>query len=404
MDRNHNTLAQQRKITSLLTEGEEGSSQPLPKRHLTTDYVEVRVVGFSEQKGHTYFRIQMLKKFTEEVGKDGTLKLKQCQEDPHVCPDMFKTFNDFHKLVSDLKTQNYKNLPDLPSKTILQVKNKQELERRMLQLDDFLACLMEDRLLRNSRELIRFLSLDVHCPEILVNPPSLVFQQREKPGFWVKLIHFIPRHNIIVTCMNNKKNKQALIQFFHFRNSIEDSFTLLADQTRPLAKNSSDELQMDQEQWRVAAEIRSKSFIMNAPSQKYDADCMVVSPPDVKNEPELLVDYRFHDLYFYSINFDPEWSVLTLGTSKGSLLNYFIKVGNDSPSYDEPSPQKLPIVVNDKDLSQKPDTIVASVEFEQLECQVPIYTVKQGQTNVKEFSKVNTNFDNDESDEEGKPG
>lgn len=76
MERNNNTLAQQRKITSLLTEGDEGGTRPISKRHLTSDYVEVSVFGFNEQKGHTYFRIQLLKKFTEEVGKDGTIRLK----------------------------------------------------------------------------------------------------------------------------------------------------------------------------------------------------------------------------------------------------------------------------------------------------------------------------------------
>lgn len=88
------------------------------------------------------------------------------------------------------------------------------------------------------------------------------------------------------------------------------------------------------------------------------------------------MDYRFQDLSFHSINYDPEWSVLTLGTSKGTLLNYFIKVGNDSPMYDnlyEQCKQRLPAEVNDKDVSQKPDTVVASVEFEQLESKVPIY-------------------------------
>lgn len=53
------------------------------------------------------------------------------------------------------------------------------------------------------------------------------------------------------------------------------------------------------------------------------------------NHPKLLLEYRFSDTIFHSISFDPEWSVLVLGTNKGTLLNYFIKVGNDIGYFDD---------------------------------------------------------------------
>lgn len=155
----------------------------------------------------------------------------------------------------------------------------------MLQLDDFLASLMEDRLLRNSREVIRFLNLDTNCPEILVSPPQLVFQHREKPGFCVSLIHFIPQFNMLVACLNNKKSKQACVHFYHFRNKIEDSFTLLTEKSKTLPKESLQEADQELDTMRFGADHRSRSFIVNAQSQKYNIDCMVVSPPEIKNEP-----------------------------------------------------------------------------------------------------------------------
>lgn len=96
----------------------------------------------------------------------------------------------------------------------------------MYLLEDFLSIIMEDRLLRNSREVIRFLNLDTICPEYLINPPVLVYQTREKHGFVINLLHFIPQYNMIVVCANNKKKLQSNIKIYHFKNKVEDSFTI----------------------------------------------------------------------------------------------------------------------------------------------------------------------------------
>jgi hypothetical protein len=137
-----------------------------------------------------------------------------------------RTFNDFHKLSTDMKNSNYANVPDLPPKTLLQVKSEKDLQKRKEQLKFFLQIIFESRMLRNSREFIRFLSLDQHCPEFLINPPALLFQDKEKPNYVVSLVHYIPQHDIFVTCSNYKKVKQAVIKVYSFKKQINDSFTI----------------------------------------------------------------------------------------------------------------------------------------------------------------------------------
>jgi len=65
-------------------------------------------------------------------------------------------------------------VPELPSKTFISMKKKEDLMKRSSDLKLFLKLLLHDKELRNSREVIKFLELDVFCPEYLVNPPSLM--------------------------------------------------------------------------------------------------------------------------------------------------------------------------------------------------------------------------------------
>jgi len=95
-------------------------------------------------------------------------------------------------------------------------------------LQDYLVCLIENKEVRNSREVIKFLELHVFCPEFLINTPSLLFQEREKTGYVINLIKFIPQHNLFVTCSNNKKQNRSHIKIFNFKasNMVEDSFMI----------------------------------------------------------------------------------------------------------------------------------------------------------------------------------
>lgn len=183
-------------------------------------------------------------------------------------PIVERTFNEFHKLSTDLKASNYANVPDLPPKTILQVKSEKELLRRKEQLKFFLQIIFESRMLRNSREFIRFLNLDQLCPEFLINPPALLFQEKEKANYVVSLIHYIPQHDIFVTVSNNKKVKQAVVKVYSFKKQINDSFTI--KQTAGASNNHENELKTPETQHRTRSfRKEDMSLVTN-----YNIDCM----------------------------------------------------------------------------------------------------------------------------------
>jgi len=62
----------------------------------------------------------------------------------------------------------------------------------MIDLQHYLQLLIQDKELRNSREVIKFLQLHKFCPEFLINPPCLLFHIKEKQNFQVSLVQFIP--------------------------------------------------------------------------------------------------------------------------------------------------------------------------------------------------------------------
>ena len=70
-----------------------------------------------------------------------------------------------------MRAENYIELPKLPHKTILPVKSHDHLEKRRLELTNYLKELIDRRDIRNSIELIKFLKLDMFAPELLINRP-----------------------------------------------------------------------------------------------------------------------------------------------------------------------------------------------------------------------------------------
>jgi len=108
------------------------------------------------------------------------------------------------------------------------MRNKDDLDKRKMDLEKYLKILLYDKELRNSREVIKFLELHDFCPEYLVNPPTLMLSTKEKPGFVVSHVHFIPQHNIFITVCNNKKGVRSSIKIYNFRacTSGDDAFYL----------------------------------------------------------------------------------------------------------------------------------------------------------------------------------
>lgn len=123
-------------------------------------------------------------------------------------------------------------------------------------------------MLRNSREFIRFLILDQLCPEFLINPPALLFQEKEKTNYVVSLIHYIPQHDIFVTCSNNKKTKQSVVKLYSFQKQINDSFTI--KHSSGYGKNQNNEMKTTDTQYRTRSfRKEDMSLVTN-----YNIDCM----------------------------------------------------------------------------------------------------------------------------------
>jgi len=72
---------------------------------------------------------------------------------------------------------------------------------------------------------------------------------------------------------------------------------------------------------------------------------------------ELLLDYRFNDLLFHSIEYDPKWQVICFGTNKGTILSFFIKISDDQPYFDSfedtqgyKDSKQMTHIINDSDI------------------------------------------------------
>lgn len=92
----------------------------------------------------------------------------------------------------------------------------------------------------------------------------------------------------------------------------------------------------------------------------------------------MLLEYRFEGQLFHSLDYDPEWEVLSFGTSKGQLLNYCLKVGIENCYLAEDgnnSKQNTHHIINDKDVKHVKDQMILRTPFEQVESKLPVYKV-----------------------------
>ena len=96
-----------------------------------------------------------------------------------------KTFNDFHSLQEDLKSAGFLDVPLLPGKTLFSVNNEAGLVKRRNELQLYLNQLLENKVWRNSPEVVRFLELHKFTPELLVSHPQLLMKGKERNGFVV---------------------------------------------------------------------------------------------------------------------------------------------------------------------------------------------------------------------------
>ncbi len=108
------------------------------------------------QKGESFYTIQLAKIFTSEQRY------------------IERRLTEIYELIDDLKLRAYRNLPKMPDRKKLNVKDAEKMEERRESVVTFLRELVDRREIRNSQEVIEFLDLDDFCPELLIKKPQLI--------------------------------------------------------------------------------------------------------------------------------------------------------------------------------------------------------------------------------------
>ena len=83
----------------------------------------------------------------------------------------------------------------------------------------------------------------------------------------------------------------------------------------------------------------------------------------------------------HSLEYLKEREILCIGTNKGSILAFSLENDIDqcmdyNQEEETSGPQKF-IVINDKDLSDDPGTMVIQTKFERLKSKLPIYKMQE---------------------------
>ena len=145
--------------------------------------LKITVPSFYHKNKQHYFKIDIAKRTRVKTESE-----QKAPVDNKRLISLDKTFNDFHQLSQELKNEKYVYIPELPQKTLIATTSDQGLEKRRIDLEDFLKELINNKELRNSREVIKFLGLNTFCPEFLVQCPQLLITNKEKVGYSINLV------------------------------------------------------------------------------------------------------------------------------------------------------------------------------------------------------------------------
>ena len=206
----------------------------------------------------------------------------------------------------------------------------------------------------NSREVVSFLELNSFCPDLLTMYPQLLYEHRDKPNHAVAHCVFIPRHNLFLTISNCKKNNRSVIKMYNFKTStaVEDSFLLKS-------KHESKKQRLVQNALRASSGGRSSYTVIKSFQPECDPDSMVRKPMTDKCEVECLFEYHFHHSMIHTCDYHKDQDVLCIGTGRGYIIMYDIRVEPDSVRLDFKAKQKVkfknngPEKVVDRDTTQQ---------------------------------------------------
>lgn len=84
-------------------------------------------------------------------------------------------FNDFYNL-HELLSKNYTKLPKMPQKSIFALTSKQQLEKRKIDLEQYLIELLKLELITHNVYFVQFLKIDSYFKDSAVHPPQVMLK------------------------------------------------------------------------------------------------------------------------------------------------------------------------------------------------------------------------------------
>lgn len=123
-------------------------------------------------------------------------------ENKWVIKRRYQDFSDYHSVIN----KSFYNLPDLPPKTLLKVKNLPDIERRRLELERFLQVVISRSDLMSNLATFYFLDLSNHYHDFKLFQPMIAYEIDDLQ-YEATTLEFTDCGNLVfVGCMKTNKN------------------------------------------------------------------------------------------------------------------------------------------------------------------------------------------------------
>ena len=151
--------------------------------------LEIKIIEYFEKyiggKLVTFYKIQIF----DNLSKENWIIEKRYSE-----------IDLLHKTISKL----YPNIPPMPGKTFFKIKNKDQLDKRKDQLELFLRECINRKDIESNEAFKTFLEIDKHSPDLVNNPPTIIYENNELPLGVRDFVYIEEYHVIFIVCCDMK--------------------------------------------------------------------------------------------------------------------------------------------------------------------------------------------------------
>ena len=147
--------------------------------------LEIKINEFFEKyvdgKTVTFYKIEVYDNFSKE-----TWYLEK----------RYSEIDLLHKTISKL----YPNIPPMPGKTLFKIKDRDQLEKRKMQLETFLKECANRKDIVSNDSFKTFLEIDKHSPDMSCNAPTILYENNELPLGVRDCFFFEEGHILFLVC------------------------------------------------------------------------------------------------------------------------------------------------------------------------------------------------------------